>query len=161
MSDLEEIAEGQIHTQTFPVATRRPRWVWAVAGGALVLGAGGAAYGLGVVGGSGSHAITGSLTLYDNDLNDACSPGLGYNDISAGTSVTVKNQSGAVIGTGALGAGTYASDGLSSCEFPFTVSGVPGARFYTVEVSHRGGMTYSAADLAAKSYKVDVSLGTP
>lgn len=45
------------------------------------------------------------------------------------------------------------------CEIGFSIPELPEADFYTVEVSHRGGMSYSAADLEARGWQVSLSLG--
>jgi len=96
--------------------------------------------------------------------------GSGYDDIAEGTTVVVKNEKGTLIATGKLGQGGLSTDynGIGSpgwqdvgCTFPFTVTGVPKASIYTVTVSNRGEQTYSADDLTAKNWNVELSLGTP
>lgn len=85
----------------------------------------------------------------------------GYDDIRGGARVTVKNEKGTLIGTGSLESGTWTNlgGGTTGCVFPFTVADVKDADFYQVEVSHRGGLTYSKADLEAKGWVVEASLG--
>ena len=80
----------------------------------------------------------------------------GYSDIAPGTTVTVKNQSETIIGTGSLGAAN-SDTSRSTCSFPFTVSGLPDATFYVVTISHRGDQTYQRADLDAKTGTSPVS----
>ena len=50
-------------------------------------------------------------------------------------------------------------DGFA-CEFEFTVDGVRDADFYTVEVSHRGGLSFSKAEMEANGWTVEASLGS-
>lgn len=82
----------------------------------------------------------------------SCFGGGGYDDISVDTQVTV-SVDGKTVGLGRLGPGLARG---YTCVFDFTVPDVPaGLGFYTVEVSHRGGLTYTEDDLGA----VKVSLG--
>lgn len=71
--------------------------------------------------------------------------------------MTVYDNSGQVVATGALGPGK--SDAATEdCVFPVTVPGVPGgSKFYKVEVSHRGQIAVSAAE--AKAGLFAASLG--
>lgn len=118
-----------------------------------------------------THTITGTFTLLGQNedaitneyiegefisVDGGCAGTGGYDDIEAGLQVTVSNESGTVIGTGALGQGTEVDAG---CEFPFKVENVPVAKFYKVEVGRRGTVSYSHADMEAASWKVELSLG--
>ena len=85
----------------------------------------------------------------------------GYDDLQQGASVTVKNEAGSIIATTSL------DDGVSdpayptvACDFSFVVPNVPDAKFYTVEVSHRGALTYSKDQLTANGWKVEASIGS-
>ncbi|WP_435173278.1 hypothetical protein [Actinacidiphila sp. bgisy145] len=140
----------------------RSRWrlvaLGAVAG--LVVGGGGvgAAWAASGSGSSSAKSFTlrGALDLEDaTDLTPeatSCAGTGGYDDIVEGASVTVYDAAGAVVAEGALGAGSRAKAGYddSPCRFAVTVPGVPaGSKFYSVEVSHRGKLTVSAADAQA------------
>lgn len=108
--------------------------------------------------------LRGSLTLKDPVALDpnhvACSGSGGENDIVQGAAVTVYDAGGKVVGSGSLGSGRYASeDSTAPCLFPFSVPNVPGgSKFYQVEVSHRGKVTFSADEV--KAGKVGMSLGS-
>lgn len=112
---------------------------------------------------SGPLVISGSLTLKDSsgvlNLDDtACSGMHGYDDIRRGTQVVVTDQSGTVLGTGELGAGVLQNPGLlRTCRFAFTVLVPPGKPFYSIEVSHRGKLTHSAAEVTGQ--QVELTLG--
>lgn len=70
----------------------------------------------------------------------------GYSDISQGAQVTV-SVAAKVIAVGQLQAGSDATDS-GTCSFVFTVNGVPaGRRLYGIQVSHRGTLYYTAAQL--------------
>lgn len=146
-------------------AVRRPaRWrmplVWGLVG--VVVGAGGVSGAWAVSsGGSSASSFTlrGALSLtdpvpLDPDHTTGCAGSGGYDDIVEGASVTVYDASGAVVGTGALGAGKYASeDSTAPCVFRFAVAGVPaGAKFYQVEVSHRGKVNVTSAEAKAGAF---------
>jgi hypothetical protein len=80
----------------------------------------------------------------------------GYEDLSAGSPVTVKDGQGKVLAATFLPTG---SDGGSSiCHFEMTVK-VPDADFYQVEVSHRGVLTYSIQDMELNGWKASLSIG--
>ncbi|MEW1602127.1 hypothetical protein [Streptomyces sp. NPDC093808] len=71
----------------------------------------------------------------------------GYSDIDFGTQVSVTDAAGTLVAKGSLGLGEKTELG---CEFPFTVDDItPGSKFYTVEVSHRGGLTQTEDELRA------------
>ena len=55
----------------------------------------------------------------------------------------------------ALGSSSYDV----GCTYKFTIPALPDSDFYKVEVSHRGGITYSKADLEAQGWSVSTSLG--
>lgn len=93
----------------------------------------------------------GTLTLTEVGValgsGEPCSGTGGYSDIDFGTQVNVTDADGTLVATGSLGLGEKTEAG---CAFPFTVDEIPpGSKFYTVEVSHRGGLTQTEADLRA------------
>jgi hypothetical protein len=113
--------------------------------------------------------ITGALTMRCYKASSD-----GYSDIREGAEVTVKDERGTVIGTGALGkrettnadptedygdltnSAYYALD----CEFPISVPDIPADRaFYSLEVARRGEIRSSRQELEANGWKVDVTLG--
>lgn len=88
-----------------------------------------------------------------NATGSACFGESGYDDIRAGTQVTVTADE-KVVAVGALGLGEY--DGRV-CVFPLSVESIPrGHDFYSVEVAHRGAINYPAAQLAEP---ITVTLG--
>ncbi|MFF6790602.1 hypothetical protein ACFY9C_16195 [Streptomyces filamentosus] len=109
-----------------------------------------------LVGGESSAGKTfgtsGTLTLVDSSLSlleegEMCTGLDGYSDIRRGAQVNVTGADGTLVATGVLGGGTKTALG---CEFPFEIEGIPqGSKFYTVEVSHRGGLTQTEAELRA------------
>ncbi|MEV0616179.1 hypothetical protein AB0I81_22890 [Nonomuraea sp. NPDC050404] len=110
---------------------------------------------------SGSLSVDGQVTvrgeppavLTDNELT--CRGGGGFDDLREGAQVVVSDAAGKTIALGQLGAGSW-KRGVG-CIFLFTVADVPGGLdFYGVEVSHRGRVQYTAAQLAAP---VELSIG--
>lgn len=91
--------------------------------------------------------IAGTIAIDESSVTTSqtkCEGRRGFGDIQEGAAVTVKNQDGTTVGTGRLGEGERASSTSRVCSFPFTVESVPaGNKFYEVEVSRRGGLTYS------------------
>ncbi|MFE4501722.1 hypothetical protein ACFRFQ_17865 [Rhodococcus sp. NPDC056743] len=95
----------------------------------------------------GSFAITGTMSLSSSDaqrIGSGCVGDGGYDDIRPGAEVKVTDEAGKTLATGRLEGGETSN---GECVLPFTVSGVPaGSTFYQVEISHRGGLTYSEAE---------------
>jgi D-arabinose 1-dehydrogenase-like Zn-dependent alcohol dehydrogenase len=108
-------------------------------------------------------SINGTLTLHQDpeagaQEGDLCSGTGGYDDIDLGTSVVVTNEQGTVVGTGSLGPGSTTSS--LDCDFTFTVADLPEARFYGIEVSHRGRVTFSRQQLDQDGWDVGLTLGS-
>ncbi|MFI1562320.1 hypothetical protein ACH4ZX_04505 [Streptomyces sp. NPDC020490] len=102
-------------------------------------------------GADGPFSTDGTLTVAGIgaglDAGELCSGTGGYSDIGFGTQVTVTDADGTLVAMGSLGLGEKTEQG---CEFPFTVDDItPGSKFYTVEISHRGGLTQTEEELRA------------
>ncbi|MDN3267431.1 hypothetical protein [Streptomyces sp. MA15] len=149
----------------FPVPPGHPptasgsRWARLPRGAVLAIGVGlGAAVvgacwaGVSLAEGSeGPFSTDGTLTVAGIgaglDPGELCSGTGGYSDIDFGTQVNVTDAAGTLVAVGSLGLGEKKELG---CEFPFTVADItPGSKFYTVEVSHRGGLTQTEDELRA------------
>ena len=105
------------------------------------------------------HAVEGTMTLIDDGFSDAgigCSGSGGYDDIDLGTDVMVRDETGKILANGELGIGHERN---GTCVFDFTVEDVPKADFYEVEISHRGGLTYSYKEMDERDWTMAVSLG--
>lgn len=108
--------------------------------------------------------ITGTIELNSSDVeapgDGSCDSGTGgYEDIDDGAQVTLTNEMGTILGTTQLGAGT-AGDAPSVCDFSFTFGQVAAkAKFYSVQVSHRGQITDSAAELKGTGWVFSLTLG--
>ncbi|MFZ3497185.1 hypothetical protein ACODT5_28845 [Streptomyces sp. 5.8] len=99
----------------------------------------------------GVFTLTGTMTARGekssigkvSSRENGCAGTGGYQDMRSGTTVTVYDTQGTVLGQGTLGPGTYTGDWKSTdsntCTFPVTVTGVPeGKVSYQVEVGRRG-----------------------
>ena len=114
-----------------------------------------------------TRTLTGSLTLTKGtwEVGERCVGDDGYSDIRQGAQVVIRGPDGTIVATGRLRNGEAISvsiAGLSlapDCEFPFSVASVPDEDFYSIEVSHRGEITYSRDDLEALNWELDLSLG--
>ena len=120
---------------------------------------------------SGSDAVLGTQTntlTITLDLYNPADPSIGrygkgcdvsdtgYDDISAGAPVTVKDKAGTVLASSFLDSGTSAG---SDCTFSLAVE-VPDSAFYQIEVGHRGAVTFSKSDLQSIGWTADLSIGT-
>jgi hypothetical protein len=91
---------------------------------------------------------------------NGCQGTNGYDDIAVGLQVIVSDGSGTVIANSSLEQGQVVKDKFwNNCEFPFTVSNVPTAKFYKVQVGGRGQVSYSYDQMQANGWKVRLSLG--
>lgn len=121
-----------------------------------------------------THTLTGSFDLTGpvSFTEDDCfgTNGSGYDDVASGLQVVVKDGNGSVIATGALGKGVFKGekefsgqtegDSYGDCIFPVAVYNVPEVPFYSVEVGHRGALTYSLADMQKSAFTVAFTLGS-
>ena len=106
--------------------------------------------------------IGGTMTLNDDSqswlIGEPCGGGTGgYSDIREGASVTVRNEKGEILATGGLQEGFGV--GEHACLFGFAVGKVPKAKFYSVEVSHRGAITEPATDVKKGILTFALTLG--
>lgn len=106
-----------------------------------------------------AYTITGTFTLSSAGLAgvNSCSGTGGFSDIAEGLGVTVSDESHKIIAKGALGPGKL--KGQVTCNFTFSVTGVPRATFYSIEVGHRGELTYSFDEMVSKGWQVAFELG--
>ena len=112
-----------------------------------------------------THKITGTMTMEQGSFHGptgaACSAGDGYEDISPGVTVKVRDSRDKVIGVGSLHDGRYVPAGVTGfwyCAFPFAVK-VADSSTYSVEISHRGSLTYTKRQLEKNGWKVRLTLG--
>jgi hypothetical protein len=93
-------------------------------------------------------SIRGTLTLRDSfaSSDGACVGKGGYADIRGGTQVTVYDGP-RVAAVGSLSTGVVVGAWPGDCDFAFSVTVPRGPDFYSVEVSHRGRLNYSAGEL--------------
>lgn len=145
-----------------------------MAAAAAILAAGGVAIGLALGsdspadGSSGSvptFTIRGSISISNNFAGSiryegtSCRGGGGFSDLTPGTAVTVKNGTGQVVATGALGTTVTAMTTVPSvvaglpntvvgaCTLNFAVQNVPGGLdAYVLTVSHRGDRVLRPAE---------------
>jgi hypothetical protein len=110
----------------------------------------------------GTHRINGTMELIttpdsieDND-DGTCNGSGGYDDMSSGSAVIVKDQAGNIVGTTSLSTG---SGGGFICKWTFQLD-VPDTAFYQVSVGHRNPISYSREDLKNKKWTIDLSLGS-
>jgi hypothetical protein len=109
------------------------------------------------------HSLSGTFLLNGTEGEEfiegdakSCSGTGGYEDIVDGAQVTITNESGTVIGTGNL----ERSENIdAACRFYFTVPNLPIAKFYGIEVSHRGQVRYSHEQLQGENWNVSLDLG--
>jgi hypothetical protein len=122
---------------------------------------------------SGAHTITGKLVVipYWNSTvavnfpegttcsgNDNTQSG-GFDDIDAGAQITVKDNAGKIIAISSLGEGKVVKARSDNrCEFPIKIENVPPSDFYSIEVGHRGSLTFSAQAMEKKGWTVQFEL---
>jgi hypothetical protein len=153
-----------ISTTAAPSSSRRG---WIILGGVIFAAVVGAAAFIGL-NNSGAlaphHDITGSFELIDTNTSfssistsgSTCKGTGGYGDIGPGTNATLKDGDGKILATGSLGQG---AGNATHCSFAFALPAVPEAPFYQIEVGHRGGLTYSLADMQGFGWTLSLTLG--
>ncbi|HTR71904.1 MAG TPA: hypothetical protein VMH41_16970 [Mycobacteriales bacterium] len=93
---------------------------------------------------------------YVTGLSGPCQGIRDFADIAPGTTVTVTDQAGTIIGSGNLAFDAVTNDG--ACELADTLA-LPDATFYSIAIAKRSATTIAASDLAAQGWHVDLSLG--
>lgn len=111
-----------------------------------------------------TQTIEGTITLTDGSHGDPgsqCAGSGGYDDMRTGAQVRVSDQTGEVIAVGRLESGEAVEARFvgTDCEFAFTVDDVPDVDVYTIEVSHRGGISYDRAEMERQDWSVSLTLG--
>ena len=136
--------------------TNLPKKWLVVAAGVIALGVAGGGAIIAVVHSAGqtTRTIRGALDLAQDTSGfgenfsgsgegSPCNGSGGYSDIGQGTAVTVHDATGKVVAEGSLDAGKILS---GDCVFTFSVAHVPDSKFYGIEVSHRGTVTFARSE---------------
>lgn len=106
-----------------------------------------------------THTVIGLVGLTDADTATAgCVGAGGYSDITPGAEVILTNQSGKILGATGLSAGVAAVD---LCQYTFTIHNVPDDQAqYAVEVTHRGKVVKSKAEMQASNWTIELTIGS-
>jgi hypothetical protein len=113
------------------------------------------------------HRLEGSYTVHGifrhRNYGAPCvAADAGYADIHAGTPVVLRDKSGAVVGSATLGDGTLHQQPLrgrdDDCLFRFSLT-VPDRAEYRIEVSSRGAVAFSQADLERTHWTANLTIG--
>ena len=108
-----------------------------------------------------THDITVTIALYGYDnivgTGSLCMGTGGFDDMGFGTSITVMDQAGVVIGTGMIETTTRHNE---TCTLSGVVRDVPEVSFYQFKISHRGAPSYSLQEMKDANWVVELSLGT-
>jgi hypothetical protein len=109
-----------------------------------------------------AYTMTGTFTLGPSSSfiggTDFCRGTGAYDDIKAGAEVTVKNESGKIIGTSRLTDQPIRVP-EDKCVLEFEVTSLPAADSYSIAVGRRGAITYSHADMQKAKWVVDLIVG--
>jgi hypothetical protein len=111
-----------------------------------------------------THDINGTVVLHNDgpvyQSATTCRGDDGYDDIDSTTLQAVaKDDKGAIVGTAGMTSTRPVSAKNDECYMGFTLKALPDAPFYSVEVGHRGAVTYSKAELEAAGWKIGLSIG--
>lgn len=113
------------------------------------------------------HQLAGNYTVHGifrhRNYGAPCSAAdAGYADIHAGTPVVVRDESAAVVGSATLGDGILRKQPLrgrdDDCLFRFSLT-VPDRADYKIEVSNRGVVAFSRADLERARWTANLTIG--
>ncbi len=147
------------HSHVAVQSKRRPWKPILLAGIAILAVAGGV---LAFTGGADKPVttLTGTMVLTDPDTAAYdCIGQDGYSDISPGATVILTNESGKILGSTVLENGTADLD-LGTCTYAFSLPDVPVDQAqYAVEVTSRGKVVSSRAEMVAQSWSFELTLG--
>jgi hypothetical protein len=115
-----------------------------------------------------SHRLEGTYIVHGvfphQSFGGPCKPAdAGYPNITPGTTVTVRDETKAVLGTASLQGGTLRDGPLrgndDDCVFSFSLT-VPERDTYRIEVGRQPGQArFSRSDLEKSSWKADLTVG--
>jgi hypothetical protein len=144
-----------------PPATRSFRWLIIAGLVAILVLTGGGIGALLAFGGSSDKTVTGQFVLTDSATADAnCVGQGGYSDIGPGTTVILTNETGKILGSSALASGVADAD-TGTCTYAFTIPDVPTDQAqYAIQVSHRGQVANSKADMVGDGWTFALNLGS-
>lgn len=138
------------------------RW-WIIGAGAflaiLIIGAVGAL--ISQSSGSSDHKLIGSVLLTDTSdywPNKQCTGSGGYSDLAQGGNVVLKDGNGKILATTNLATGRTINK--TSCFFYFDLGNVPDSKFYSMQVSHRGELSYSLAEMKKQKWNLALTIGS-
>lgn len=103
---------------------------------------------------SGTIAVRGGVSQNGLDGEACATTGAGYKDIQAGVQVVITDAASKTVALATLGPGTMRRPGGPDdferhCVFSFAAPAPAGHDFYGVEVSHRGRVQFTAAQVKA------------
>ena len=91
-----------------------------------------------------SKTITGTYTLFSDNLTSSCQGSGGYSDIGPSTVLVVTGKDGTEYDRTRLGTGTYLYD---SCMYTFKLKVEKGQDYYIISSDNRGELEYSWEEL--------------
>jgi hypothetical protein len=100
--------------------------------------------------------VTGGQSLRRS--GDDCEGKGGYDDLQEGTQVRILSEDGDLVATTAFDLGEIVTDPFG-CRWNFEVEVPNDLDFYSVEASHRGGISYSRSELEDENWIVHLSIG--
>ncbi|MBN3993822.1 MAG: hypothetical protein HWQ36_25905 [Nostoc sp. NMS2] len=110
-----------------------------------------------------TNQISGYLELIASGMRgygtSTCYGGRGYDDVTEGMSVIVKNEEGKIIAIGKTEAGIRPeTDSSVRCIFDFKIDNVPKSSFYTIGIGRRGEMTFSYQEMEQRKWQITAVL---
>ncbi|WP_054565844.1 hypothetical protein [Frankia sp. R43] len=108
-----------------------------------------------------THTIVGTLTYpASSGLSGTrtCNGTGGYSDIRSGAQATLTDADGTIVSAAHIGSGTHGGTPHCTTTFAFPPIEIESG-FYSVEISHRGKITKSVAELDADGWVFELSLG--
>jgi hypothetical protein len=111
-----------------------------------------------------SHSIWRAWGIGTDRETGACWGQSGYSDIRLGTTVTIYNSSGAIVGGGSLTDPQYDLTSVASkrfyCEFKWSASNIPNDDVgYSLEIASRGRVFFSSEQLKSSGWELNTVLG--
>ena len=95
--------------------------------------------------------------FHSESAANGCEGTGGYDDIGQGTQARLTDEANSLLGVASLGRGVA---GSGVCTYRATFEDIdPTLPFYSVEVSDRGQISHSRAELRAENWTFEISLG--
>lgn len=106
-----------------------------------------------------SHGTSSNPATIYATTRGLCEGTRGFDDLTAGVAVTIRDDTGTTIAIGRTGQGEMAENDTTRCIFPFEVTNIPKRTFYSIEIGHRGEIHFTFEEMEQHDWFIALEIG--